>query len=58
MSSSSVRNRSGASSADSDETLNIDDVSAEAKNLIDKVIKDVGKSSASKQLLIGGASGW
>uniref|UniRef100_A0A0K8SUU4 FUN14 domain-containing protein 1 n=2 Tax=Lygus hesperus TaxID=30085 RepID=A0A0K8SUU4_LYGHE len=54
-----VTNRGGSSrSPDDSEPINVDDLSKEAKNLIDRVIKDVGKSSATKQLVVGFASGW
>lgn len=43
---------------ESDASVTLDEVSKEAQSLIDKVVKDVGKSSATKQLIIGGASGW
>lgn len=36
----------------------MDEVSKEAKGLIEKVVGDVGKSSATRQLIIGSASGW
>lgn len=38
--------------------ISIDEVSKEAKGLIDRVLGDVGKSSATKQLIIGSISGW
>lgn len=38
--------------------ITIQDVSKEAQSLIDKVIGDVGKTSATQQLIIGTASGW
>lgn len=38
--------------------ISIDEVSNEAKGLIDRVLGDVGKSSATKQLIIGSISGW
>lgn len=47
-----------SNSDESDAAVTLDEVSKEAQSLIDKVVKDVGKSSASKQLIIGGASGW
>lgn len=43
---------------DSDTAATLEEVSKEAQSLIDKVVKDVGKSSATKQLIIGSASGW
>lgn len=36
----------------------MEEVSKEAQGIIDKVVKDVGKSSATRQLIIGSASGW
>ncbi|XP_014246683.1 FUN14 domain-containing protein 2-like isoform X2 [Cimex lectularius] len=51
-----VTNRGGSSNET--DPITIDDVSKEAKNIVDKVIKDVGKTSATKQLIIGCASGW
>lgn len=38
--------------------ITMDEVSKEAKSLIDKVIGDVGKASATRQLIIGTTSGW
>lgn len=38
--------------------INIDDIANGTKGFIDKVLGDVGKSSAVKQLLIGSISGW
>jgi len=38
--------------------LNVDEVTKEAKGLIDRILGDVGKSSATKQLIIGSISGW
>uniref|UniRef100_A0A8D8UPU4 FUN14 domain-containing protein 1B n=1 Tax=Cacopsylla melanoneura TaxID=428564 RepID=A0A8D8UPU4_9HEMI len=46
------------SNDESEPPITLDEVSKEAQSLIDKVVKDVGKSSATKQLIIGGASGW
>lgn len=40
------------------EPITMDDVQKEAKNIVEKVIKDVGKASATKQLIIGCTSGW
>lgn len=40
------------------EPVTMDDVSREAKTLVEKVINDVGKTSATKQLIFGCASGW
>jgi hypothetical protein len=43
---------------DEDDLISIDEVTKEAKGLIDRVLGDVGKSSATKQLVIGSISGW
>lgn len=52
-------NRKSKSSKDEDSPeLTIKEVSMEAQSLIDKVIGDVGKSSATQQLILGSASGW
>lgn len=52
-------NRKSKSSKDEDNTeLTIKEVSMEAQSLIDKVIGDVGKTSATQQLILGSASGW
>jgi len=40
------------------ELLNVGEVTKEAKGLIDRILGDVGKSSATKQLIIGSISGW
>lgn len=37
---------------------NVDEVKEEVKNILAKVIDDVGKTSACRQLLIGGTTGW
>lgn len=34
------------------------DVSKEAKSYLDKILGDVGKKSATKQIIIGTTSGW
>lgn len=39
------------------EECNID-ISKEAKGLIDKILGDVSKKSATKQIIIGTTSGW
>jgi hypothetical protein len=36
----------------------IDEISNDTKGFIDRVLGDVGKSSATKQLLLGSISGW
>lgn len=52
-------NRKAKTSKDEDSPeLTIKEVSMEAQSLIDKVIGDVGKSSATQQLILGSASGW
>lgn len=38
--------------------ITMEEVKKEAKNIVDKVIEDVGKASATKQLIIGCTSGW
>ncbi|KAJ4435720.1 hypothetical protein ANN_18336, partial [Periplaneta americana] len=40
------------------ELISIDEVAKETKGFIDRVLGDVGKSSATKQLVIGSISGW
>lgn len=37
---------------------NMDDVERQTKSCIDKILGDVSKKSASKQLLLGLSSGW
>uniref|UniRef100_A0A1B6GKF9 FUN14 domain-containing protein 1 n=1 Tax=Cuerna arida TaxID=1464854 RepID=A0A1B6GKF9_9HEMI len=52
-------NRKSKASKDEDNSeITIKDVSKEAQSLIDKVIGDVGKTSATQQLILGTASGW
>lgn len=52
-------NRKSKTTKDEDSPeLTIKEVSMEAQSLIDKVIGDVGKSSATQQLILGSASGW
>ncbi|KAK9505072.1 hypothetical protein O3M35_009216 [Rhynocoris fuscipes] len=46
------------SRAEETDPITIDEVSREAKSIVEKVIKDVGKTSATKQLILGCASGW
>lgn len=36
----------------------MDDVEKEAKTLIERVLGDVSKTSASKQIILGASSGW
>uniref|UniRef100_A0A1B6CZR6 FUN14 domain-containing protein n=1 Tax=Clastoptera arizonana TaxID=38151 RepID=A0A1B6CZR6_9HEMI len=52
----SRKSKSAKEAANTD--LTMDDVSKEAKGLVDKILSDVGKSSATKQLLFGSISGW
>jgi len=40
------------------EEFDLEKTAEEAKSLIEKVIKDVGKKSATRQLIFGSASGW
>lgn len=40
------------------ENFDLDQTAEEAKSLIEKVIKDVGKTSATRQLIFGTTSGW
>ncbi|KAE9543159.1 hypothetical protein AGLY_003070 [Aphis glycines] len=40
------------------ENFDLEKTAEEAKSLIEKVIRDVGKKSATRQLLFGSASGW
>jgi hypothetical protein len=42
----------------SNDSISIDDIPNGAKGFIDKVVGDVGKTSAVKQLLLGSISGW
>lgn len=52
-------NRKSKSSKEAENNeITMDEVSKEAKSLIDKVIGDVGKTSATRQLIIGTTSGW
>lgn len=41
-----------------EELININEVAKETKSFIEKILGDVGKKSATKQLAIGTASGW
>lgn len=36
----------------------IDEVTDEFKSILEKVVEDVGKASAIRQLIIGGTTGW
>lgn len=40
------------------EELDLEKAAEEAKSLFEKIIKDVGKKSATRQLIFGSASGW
>lgn len=40
------------------EIVDLKDVSNEAKTMIEKILGDVSKTSATKQIIIGTASGW
>ena len=40
------------------DSTNIDEVKEEVKNILAKVVDDVGKTSALRQLMIGGTTGW
>lgn len=46
-----------ASSSNSSNS-NVDEVKEEVKNILAKVVDDVGKTSALRQLAIGGTTGW
>lgn len=41
-----------------EDEISADEVKKEAKGVIDKILKDVGKTSATQQVAIGTASGW
>ncbi|XP_034243544.1 FUN14 domain-containing protein 1 [Thrips palmi] len=47
-----------AKAAEAVDDISVDEVKKEAKGFIDKIIKDVGKTSATQQIAIGTASGW
>lgn len=38
--------------------VTMDDVEKEAKSFIERVLGDVSKSSATKQIILGASSGW
>lgn len=40
------------------EDFDLEKTAEEAKSLIEKVIKDVGQTSATRQLIFGTTSGW
>lgn len=48
----------GDDSPSSSGEFDLEKTAEEAKSLIEKVIKDVGKKSATRQLIFGSASGW
>lgn len=50
-----ITNRGNSSDAG---PVTMEEVEKEAKSLIEKIVKDVGKASASKQLIFGCTSGW
>lgn len=37
---------------------NVDEVADEVKSILAKIVDDVGKASAMRQLIIGGTTGW
>lgn len=41
-----------------DANREVSDVAKDAKSFLDKILGDVSKSSATKQILIGASSGW
>lgn len=41
-----------------EDEISVDEVKKEAKGFIDKIMKDVGKTSCTQQIAIGTASGW
>ncbi|RZF39243.1 hypothetical protein LSTR_LSTR010337 [Laodelphax striatellus] len=53
-----MTSRKAQKEAENKDFIDMDEVSKEAQGIIDKVVKDVGKSSATRQLIIGSASGW
>jgi len=55
---SPVVRRSNKEEEEENDILNVDQVTKEAKGLIDRILGDVGKTSATKQLIIGSISGW
>lgn len=40
------------------EIVSMDEVAKDAKNFIERILGDVSKTSATKQLVIGSLSGW
>lgn len=57
MSPSAVAGRSDDEPSTS-ENFDLEKTADEAKSLIEKIIKDVGQKSATRQLIFGSASGW
>lgn len=47
-----------AKPTETEDEISVDEVKKEAKGFIDKIMKDVGKTSATQQIAIGTASGW
>ena len=41
-----------------DANREVSDIAKDAKGIIDKILGDVSKTSATKQIVIGTASGW
>lgn len=54
----SVSNRKDDDGPSTSEDFDLEKTAEEAKSLIEKIIKDVGKKSAARQLIFGSASGW
>lgn len=50
-----ITNRGSSSDAG---PVTMEEVEKEAKSIVEKIVKDVGKASASKQLIFGCTSGW
>ena len=52
--------KSGKSDKDKSnkEIVTMDDVKKEAKSLIERILGDVSKTSATKQIILGATSGW
>ena len=46
------------SNKSSEDVISIDEVKKDAKGIIEKILKDVGKTSATQQIALGTASGW
>jgi len=44
--------------ASTSEDFDLEKTAEEAKSLIEKIVRDVGKKSATRQLIFGSASGW